>query len=1550
MAVEIPVYVNISEGINQAIRELPKEMPKLEKALTRNALKVEVEIDKTGLKKSVDELLTSSQFSLKELSTALANIRKQFDAEMQNSIGKEKAPASVNNLIRAYTALEQRITGARNSSTAAMMSIERAVARVQYKIATLTAQRNKAAKGSAEWNKANYAILQQEQRIKQLNTQYEVYRLKSKQAGASAAGSIKGVNGALTAQSTILSGLIGMLGSYVSVFGLVRFAKQIRDVTGQLEYQRIALGHLIQDEEYGSRLFEQIKKDAVESPFRIKDLVTYTKQLAAYRIETTKLRDTTKMLADISAGLGVDMNRLILAYGQVRAASVLRGQELRQFTEAGIPLVELLADKFSELNGRVVSTGEVFQLISKRMVPFQMIEQIFQDMTEAGGQFYQMQETQAQTLQGRWEKLKDVFDLALQSIGDSETFRKANDNVLAILNALAKHLNIIPKLIKGITTSVVGFLAISKVLELWQKRYLIQNELINAQLVLRRVRTQKLTVAEASKLVQSKLLARAEAKLAVANTLVTKTLNKMWIAMLKNPITAILALVGGLIAAIVSFRTKTKEATDAMEEMNEWTDTIEAQGRILGGSDRMDSLIKRYERLSKKTKRTAKEQQSLTQAMRVLQLQFPQVQLALNSTTDSLAKQVDALKKANKEQRENAIAVLESTKATLEEEQAELSLEQQRETISWLQVSRRKRELEAKKEDEKLTRKEKRELKRLTAEYDELGNSLNTVSTRLNTVQNRLVTIENLLNPKSDSNSPTVTESERLRQLREMISDVNNAYKKYIELRKYMNKEEALKDIGILYPSLGGLEPTYENMVSTYNKLLEKYKNDPAASRLIEQALANVRFDKIKSDMDKTIKRLSDEIKTSQAARDFFNNIFGATGNKEIATNLTVSVYGEAGSELEKKLRDELSSAFVLDDEKLKAAGLSIIQAHTDVAEAIQNGDYLLLQDYLNYVVEANHENAKKILDDRIKNNAEWYKNFVKTYAKARSYEERLNTIEDQRQAALKEAEGKVDASGMAAINQYYDRQAAGVRLEAIKDTYTWTKAFENLEGVSNETLNNLIDLIDEYIQKYGKDLEPNQLKELVRARERAEAQKLERNSLSATGGAFKRYANQLAIVNMMNKSAMKGTEEYTKHADELQDAIKDLSDGMGQLISEYEQLASSAKDLMNVFATDEDASYFGEQMDNVSKGLSGAAKATVGVARMAAGDFSPQAIISTVTGISDIITSIFGARNAARIRKYNKEIERQQELLDNLSYAYERLEAAEKDAFGAEYIENYQQRLAILNAEVEAYRKQAEAERKKGKKADEDKIKDLENQARDTKDAIEDMRSEISEKFLGSDLTSASRDFASAWLDAYKVFGSTTGAIKEKFSDMIQGMITESLAARIVEQNLEGIFKLVDDLSNDDGQLSVTDAAMIAAKAQEVTGTIDVGLTNLMNALSATGLNLRSMGAGLTGISKDLAGASEESILGLAAGVNTQNYYMAHIDQNVAAILSILGGSPEAAGGPATSTTLSYTSSEEFQLHMSNLDTNLAELLSSFKKVITPKNANDNTYCVAIK
>ena len=233
------------------------------------------------------------------------------------------------------------------------------------------------------------------------------------------------------------------------------FIRQIAEVRGQMEMSQRSLESMLQNKVQADEIFNKTVQLAVKSPFRIKDLVNYTKQLAAYRIENDKLYDTTKRLADVSAGLGVDMSRLILAYGQVKAAAYLRGSEVRQFTEAGINMYGELQALFKERDNADYTTAQIVDMISKRMIKFKDVEQVFQRLTDKGGMFYEMQERQSQTLWGMIQKLGDAFDVMLNEIG------KSNEGVLkgtvASAIELLKHWKSIASVAK---TAIYFFLAI----------------------------------------------------------------------------------------------------------------------------------------------------------------------------------------------------------------------------------------------------------------------------------------------------------------------------------------------------------------------------------------------------------------------------------------------------------------------------------------------------------------------------------------------------------------------------------------------------------------------------------------------------------------------------------------------------------------------------------------------------------------------------------------------------------------------------------------------------------------------------------------------------------------------------------------------------------------------------------------------------------------------------------------------------------------------------------------------------------------------------------
>lgn len=204
-----------------------------------------------------------------------------------------------------------------------------------------------------------------------------------------------------------------------SIYGAKQFLDNLIQIGGEFEKQKIALGALFGSKLKADTMYSKIQNLAVQSPFTFGELTNFTKQLASFGFEYKDIYDTTKRLADLSAGIGVDMGRVILAYGQVFTAKFLKGPELRQFTEAGIPLVQELANKYTKERGQQISAGDVYNMVSEKQVRFEDVKEIIDKYTSEGGKFYKMQEKLSDSVAGKWSNLKDSIEIAYSELETS---------------------------------------------------------------------------------------------------------------------------------------------------------------------------------------------------------------------------------------------------------------------------------------------------------------------------------------------------------------------------------------------------------------------------------------------------------------------------------------------------------------------------------------------------------------------------------------------------------------------------------------------------------------------------------------------------------------------------------------------------------------------------------------------------------------------------------------------------------------------------------------------------------------------------------------------------------------------------------------------------------------------------------------------------------------------------------------------------------------------------------------------------------------------------
>lgn len=1642
----------------------------------KNRADYEKYVNQLRQQQNAETMLTQKGLAAEKQRVELRRQAKQAsDDEYQSLVRQlrmeERLAAAEANRVR-----QQKYNAARKQGLERLKILnaeEKSIAAITAKLQVQQQRLQSATFGSAKFKK----IADEVQRLSKLLDEANAKIRGIDEAERRRASGINATTAAYGRQMSYVERLITRLGLYTGIYAVAGMIRDIRETTAEFELQEVALGAIIQDAHEAQVLFSQIKAAAVESPYQIKELVNYTKQLAAYGFEQNTLFDTTMKLADISAGLGADMSRIILAVGQISAASVLKGTELRQLTELGIPMVELLADKFTELRGEIVSTGEVFEMISDKAVSFKMVEEILNDMTSAGGIFYDMQRKQAETLAGQWSNLTDSIAIAYDEIGNTGIVRGAMEGVISLLKSMVDNWERTAAVLSGLVTGTATYVAAVKsaaLVEALRNRTLADNiKLVRASVTVQPKWVAAIigeTRAKTLNLAMTKALRIARLKEVAATNVASKAFWRLTAAMMSNPYAIVIAAIAALGFTIFNMAKNTRTAEESVDDLNE---SVASLAKL---NNSVKPLVDELDTLSSKTEKTADEQKRLNQVTQELANRYPAAISAVKEygkEVDITAGKVRSLYEAEKEAaKKGTEALLEENEKVLVEQKAQYdrlvsAIARGTKTVTTAggmfgggvsyETELTSEELSAMKKEmdelglsiqntESAIKSAKIELGLLPSEAqqnidafgawrkelegfilsyktadgqdiqffddEQIGRFNNLNDALAETVKIRKENTDAVAKYNETLKSTAISDDTRaritqernnaqahidtadaiikhfnaysllqeakgkedrtpLQVLNEEVSLLEKVYAKYKEFLKYMSSADAkAKTEEYFADTIDSLRFGAAFDTTKLKEILTKYQDAarslPDSEKTVLELgfkVDDVSWQETLDDMKDRVAELADAVARSKEAKDFYDKMLGMTGDTKLATDLTVSVYGGVGDDLQKIIKAQLENAF---------EGVNIKPAFDG-----DKIDWSQLNDLVESIpIESKRKEARKLVNEGIKDNARWLQDLYKTYEKFQTYEERRTAVmkreEELRKQIRENANLKPEEKEkqLAASRQREATEIDTIDLEEFKASEDWIQTFENIDKVGTKSIQHLMVVLKEFIET-NKDLTPEQIKTLMTEYEKLYQGLIARNPLKAITDGTKEYFLALKELRKAKKGeelkeakeeeqvAQKEVREARKEvrqADTEQDkvaakqrlaaaeeklakaqqkraksetavrkaqdkqraALNKVRNGVTESTEAYTALGEVINGVMETFNVDE-TSELGIALTSVSQALTMVAGVLGVINAMITLIESHPLVLAISAGIMAIIAAIMLFKNL-KTADAEAKIEEMTKKLEELEYAYEKLEKAQEKAFGSDYIENYNQRMKNLFEQQQAYLAQAEAERSKGKEADEEKAKDYEKSAQETADSIADSQTELSEHFLGTDLTSAARDFAQAWIDAYKEFGSTTDAMKDKFSEMIETMIVESLAAKVIQGQLSDIFDMVDDLSKD-GQLSVSDAAHIAELSKLASENIDVGMTNLMNALEAAGISVRGMGTDLTGISKDIATASEESILGLAAGINTQNFYISQVPPKLDTIIAILQGGANPVGGINVQDLI--TIQNQHLAHLPNIATN---------------------------
>lgn len=857
---------------------------------------------------------------------------------------------------------------------------------------------------------------------------------------------------------------------------------------------------------------------------------------------------------------------------------------------------------------------------------------------------------------------------------------------------------------------------------------------------------------------------------------------------------------------------------------------------------------------------------------------------------------------------------------------------------------------------------------------------------------------------KSFATEKKTGKNSALETLKEELKDVQEIYKRYKEFVKYMGESRAQEEIKKIYGKVTSIDflsaAEYKKRLNDILSRIKVAKGDKVDIADVERIVQDVDWDEFKDEVESRIKRVSEEIKRSETARNFYNNILELTGNQELAATMSISVYGGIGEEFNERMQKQLNEAL---------SSLDADQLTDELKSAFENRDFDTILANLDRFPEKWQEILKQIAADSQKFNADRIQDLLKTLEHVKSYgEKRVKIAEETARREKEISELNAPDSIKAQLSLQNTRKeaedVAKLEYEAFKDTPLYIELFSNLDAASVEMLTNMKASMTA-LKAQWKNLAPTELKELQSRINEIDEQLASRNPFKALIASIKEYKDlqnsmsrmdvdlNSSIANdrlaaekrILDSLAAQYQEKAKNHEidfDEVQEA-KDLMDIQANIVDAAEEEAKAAQDvadsykqvagralkaaqalqewvgytesvlgkaneIVDTFGSDEFAESFSIITEGFTKSLAGAGETAMGIGQLMSGDIA-GGVKNLVSGLSDLIVGIGGTISKMNIRQINKQIEDQSDIIENLEYEYSRLDRAMEKAFGNEYVYNYTKQLEVLQAKIDAYNKQAELEESKGKKADEKKAQDYRNQARDTADEIVDLKDKASSNFAGSDLASAAESFADAWLSAYQEFGNTSDAIEERMTEMVQNLMKKAALSGIAESVLGNWYSSLADVTD-------WNAQTIAEKWKEAMSLVDPmvqGMQIFAESMQAEGVSLRNTAGQFTGISRDIAGASEESINGLAAGINTQNFYMSFmplLHENVAQILTIMSGGNTVTPVPDTGVEGMPSVQKMLYDHLPYMDANINSIMQMLKSVISPKSASTATHYISVK
>lgn len=1251
--------------------------------------------------------------------------------------------------------------------------------------------------------------------------QLRIARMQAAKASDTHNAAMKRTNTTMSSQSRIAGELKNQIANVYSIYTLERFVRGLYTIGGEFQKQRIALTSILGDSMKAETIFNRIKDLAVVSPFQFKELASYAKQLSAYSIPYEELYDTTKRLADISAGVGVDMGRIILAYGQVRSAAFLRGQELRQFTEAGIPLVDELAKRFTVLENKVVSAGEVFDKISRKEVSFGMVKDVLWDLTDEGGKFYNMQEALAESLAGKWSNLQDAWDVMMADIAESNSGVLSDS--LEILTKLMKHWKAMAAIL-GTLVGAYGFYKTAVIaVNAAHKATIAINTLTNIINMTRAM--QGLTAVTKAQAVAQGILNAVTAA---------------------NPWMVLITVFGGLVGLYLTLREKTKSAADTIREFN--VQVQEQNEKISEAKNKANSYISTMFD-------TSKAVDARRMAYEKLQGIYPSIFKSMSYEQALLKGQIELLNMANKEAREiskkNARTNLTTAYQDLLEAERGVKYAELFSVASDGRIMDTKMLREAKNQLEiarSIVKEAKEDFTTILSVTDDIDKNIKSAWF---TTAKEIAGDMNSLIPKDDEAYEEY--ANRVKEERENADKTLKGFKKgnpYSEetvrnAQKVFDVSKKIMDtLGILgKSSRGEKDPIAEQWkartdlidkaVSSYEKW-RKIEGEEAASQRVKgisefapifdknginldlkdpsraykyiqgqldrskekqedlYISLGVKIDKAgidsaKQEVDNALKEIERYISESGKKWDLYKQLFDITGSRE--QSMSIAFGGEIGFD---SLIDELKAKLRKKTGAYSDMPVDIVLGLDEKAIREKFGksanEILSLQKEINDKIQ--EKNDFSLIDEQ------------KTIMEFASIEKKIEAVKGKYQELIDSA---TTQEGKEAYTQKMNKEIQELNDESIKLLPLWQKLFGDTTNMGYNNLRRLVNEAKKFSESAIEQKDPItgksqfeltdndnkkhilSLEEYLRLLKQIEKTQNELNSQNPFQGV---------IDGFQKLKAAEGEEEK-------QDALKVIGSNANAAAQMIQGVTEAWANMFSAFGNDDLAD---------TLGLVGELTGELG--SLVEGLTSGNPIQMASSALS-FIPNIIGSIAKAHDKKLDKAIQRSQLEVKKLSNDYKNLQSVIERQLGAVTQSQSKEMIANLQKQQEEVQKQMEAEQDK-KDSDASKIEDYKQQYIELGEQIKYFYEDLASEQFGIDLKGWSDQISEALVNAFANGEDAAKAFDDTVADIMRNVIKEMISLNVIKPAMD---KLRDYLFGDKGIFTDSSAGGTNLTEQEAAG-----------------------------------------------------------------------------------------------------------------------------------